>query len=176
MAEAIEPRPGSLPLSSVLLAVLLVAGCEGSVVAVFGLQPLDPPAVRGAAEVDSLQPTFRWQPFNPDEAFGEDVQETRERIHNITYEFKIWAGNNGRPGALIYQRRGLAVPFHSLEQPLSAMSEYFWSVRARFELGGKTRVTEWSVRLVTVSPKNTRRSPIVPNPAFLHFETPEGVE
>ena len=105
MAEAIEPRPGSLLLFPVLLAVLLVAGCAGSVVAVAGLQPLDPPAVIGAAEVDSLQPTFRWQPFNPDEAFGEDAQETRERLRNVTYDLKIWAGNKGWPGPLVYQRR-----------------------------------------------------------------------
>ena len=152
---------------SVLVLLLMAAGCAGDV-EVAGLQALEPPALDGAAEVDSLEPIFRWQQFDPVSTLGAGLQK---QIRDISYDFKIWSGDDGRPGALVYERRNLIAPFHRLSEPLSPSTEYYWSVRARFQLDGNDRVTEWSVRK-GVGISNPRRSPIVPNPAFLHFETP----
>jgi len=59
------------------------------------------------------------------------------------------------PGKLIYTKRGLVTPEHTLETPLESNSRYFWTVRAHFTLDGKRRATEWSEQLhdLTVSPK-----------------------
>jgi hypothetical protein len=47
------------------------------------------------------------------------------------------------PAGIVYRRDGLASPTHTLETALSPGTRYFWTVRARFELDGRERVTEW---------------------------------
>ena len=47
-------------------------------------------------------------------------------------------------GDVVYAREGLPAPWHTVEQPLAPGGRYFWSVRARFELDGRERVTDWS--------------------------------
>jgi hypothetical protein len=43
----------------------------------------------------------------------------------------------------VYRRDGLLRPEHVLEEALAPNARYFWTVRARFELDGATRVTGW---------------------------------
>lgn len=51
------------------------------------------------------------------------------------------------PGELIYTRRGIRDPHHTVETPLQPASHYYWSIRAHFRLAGSRRVTEWSEQL-----------------------------
>lgn len=51
------------------------------------------------------------------------------------------------PGELIYARRGIRDPNHTVENPLQPASYYYWSIRAHFRLDGSRRVTEWSEQL-----------------------------
>lgn len=47
------------------------------------------------------------------------------------------------PGDILYWLEGLPRNSFRLTQSLKADTRYFWSVRARFELNGRERVTEW---------------------------------
>jgi hypothetical protein len=51
------------------------------------------------------------------------------------------------PGELIYTRRGIRDPNHTVETTLHPASYYYWSIRAHFRLDGSRRVTEWSEQL-----------------------------
>ena len=73
---------------SLLFVFAILSGCGG--VSVVGLHPKYPPLEKKAfathcefVEVDSLQPTFQWQPFpRPSDDFA-------DRIQDITYELRI---------------------------------------------------------------------------------------
>jgi hypothetical protein len=45
---------------------------------------------------------------------------------------------------IVYERRGLAEPAHRPDLALDPCARHFWSVRARFRAGGRTRVSEWA--------------------------------
>lgn len=165
---------GQLRRALVLLSLALVmSGCAGRPVEVTGLRPLYPEVSRGWAKVDSLQPTLRWEKFPrpADSKTGGD--ELRKRLRNVTYDLRIWRGDILRPLELVYERTGLAVPEHKLAMPLTAASEYFWTIRARFEIDGNPRVLEWGARRRSIGGVGEgRRSPVVPSPFFYHFKTP----
>ena len=130
--------------SCLLFAIFLLAGCGGVTVA--GLRPVYPPLEKNffavftnPVEVDSLQPTFRWQNFpRNDDPFVDKVQ-------NVTYELRIWQPVPGSTGKLRYKRDGLELNSHTLEEPLEPSRQYYWSVRARFLIDGDLRVTEWGM-------------------------------
>lgn len=93
--------------------------------------------------VDSLQPTLRWQGF-PRPGDEETAPEDMKRVTRVRYDLVIAREQNNVPGEIAYQRTGLSTPEHKLETPLAANARYFWTVRARFELDGRERLTEWS--------------------------------
>ena len=132
------------------------------------------------AKVDSLQPTFRWEPFpgtdqrgwgTPTKPFV--VVEDAKSVSDVTYELKIWIVSNGAPGEVVYEREGLTEPSHRIESPLKPETEYYWSVRARFKLEGKPRVTEWSLTTAHgVERGAVRQSGVIPPVSYYRFETP----
>jgi len=65
-------------------------------------------------------------------------------VSNIRYDLRLWKVISDYPPQLVYERRTLTVPEHTLDQPLESKTRYFWSVRARFDVNGKTRATRWS--------------------------------
>ena len=101
-------------------------------------------------EIKELQPTLRWEVF----PWPHDLKtsEAQKQITDVTYELKIFRATpaswfNGPvlvSGDQIYLRRGLSTPYHQLEQPLEPGANYFWTVRARFKLDSRYRVTEWA--------------------------------
>ena len=64
----------------------------------------------------------------------------------------VWEVREGSPGKLAYERRALPAPQHEMEQPLEPSTRYFWSVHARFEIGGEPRLTDWSRALQPYNP------------------------
>jgi len=86
--------------------------------------------------VDSLQPLLRWDTF-PRKADSQDVD-------GVTYDLRVWEVEDCARRAVVYQRSGLALPEHRLVAPLAPGSRYFWSFRARFVVGGRTKTTPWS--------------------------------
>lgn len=95
-------------------------------------------------EVNTLQPTFQWETFPRERDKEADKEGLLKRINDVTYDFKILKAAGDYPLQLAYERRELADPHHKIEHPLEPSTKYFWSVRARFKLGGKTRTTKWS--------------------------------
>lgn len=160
----------------VLVGVLVASlvGCSRPI-AVHGLRPIYPETQRNSFnKVDSFQPTLRWESFpRPQDREG-DTEGLLSRIRNVIYDLRVWRvaeENMKYPGELIYSRRGLLEPLHTLEEPLLPSTKYFWSVRARFELDDQPRVTQWGV---TEHPQYSQlgRLPIVPNPLHYRFKTP----
>ena len=165
----------------------------------YGLKPLYPEnrmssgafgrSVILFTEVDSLQPLLRWEPFPPSEDKELYGKEFSESITNISYDIRIWLSYNDSPGLIIYSETGLPEPQFELQKPLLYCSKYFWSIRARFEIEGKTRVTDWSIstsvlpeylekkgykRLYSWAGSNLfmGRIPFIPNPNLYRFRTP----
>ncbi len=104
-----------------------------------GVKPLypkagDDPNYPFPTMVDSLQPTFRWEPL-PES--------------NVTYDFIIYECIIGDPifktkrlaGREIYYREGLEDAEHKIEEPLKPGAYYYWSVRKR----KGQNVSSWSV-------------------------------
>ena len=155
-----------------LSMLILLAGCAPPV---YGLRPEYPrPELEGHGfsgplraafvEVDSVQPTLAWESF-PDE--DELIGEAEELLGRVSYDLKIYRAEHDYPAKVIYARSGLPWPSHRVETPLEPSAEYFWTVRARFELGGVTRVTPWGrIR----GPDSTDL--VVPSPFYYGLKTP----
>jgi hypothetical protein len=92
--------------------------------------------------VSGLQPTLRWQRF-PRESDLQAAPAEMARVKNVSYDLVIAREHELAPAEIVYRRNGLSTPAHHLETPLAPHTGYFWTVRARFELDGRERVTEW---------------------------------
>lgn len=93
--------------------------------------------------MDSRQPTLVWEAFPRVKDRRADTRENLSSISNISYDLRVWQVVTNAPPRLIYERRDLPAPSHTLEQPLAQGARYFWSARARFNLGGNTHSTKW---------------------------------
>ena len=67
---------------------------------------------------------------------------------DVSYDLRIWSVVDGAPGALAYERQRLREPQHRVETALEPSSTYFWSVRMRYSVDGRERVTRWSAAKV----------------------------
>lgn len=154
--------------SGILLALL--AGCAA----------LDP-RPRAAEEFDPEDPyhvTLRWEAFPRAGDYG----EVRDRMTNITYEIRVWtncggfqpsriamgsdsSASSGFPGDLVYSEDKLPDPVHRISRRLEPNTSYIWTVRARFTLDGKPRVSPWS------GADSWSRLGVVPNGSYYSFRT-----
>ncbi len=129
----------------VLLALLCLASGCAQLPAV-GLRPLPYDRYNPARySVDSLRPTLRWESFPRPEDLEADKAGRLAAVRNQTYELRIWRAEGDFPSELVYARSGLTEPVHTVETPLAPDTDYQWTIRARFELNGEPRVTEWAV-------------------------------
>lgn len=132
--------------------------------AVFTLEPISPPASMGflkglfsgrggrglnglvVTSIETAQPEFLWTPL---EGLLSATGQSRliPQISDLAYEFRLYsaadAGVGLVPGQLLFERTDLAQPLLRLSAPLESCQSYFWTVRARFQLGGFPRRTEW---------------------------------
>ncbi len=158
------------------IVLLSLAGCATPVA---GLRPLYPEVGRNLPQVDFLQPMLRWEAFPRPADLEGDRDGWLSRIRDVTYDLRIW--KVGRvsflwyyPGELIYSRNALPVPTHRIETRLEPTTSYLWSVRARFDLDGQQRVTEWGVLLESRGQKFDPRTAQIPLRGFYPFYTPSG--
>jgi hypothetical protein len=95
-------------------------------------------------EVDSTQPTLRWESFpRVYDLIKADGQY--HQISDVRYDIKIFeAGKANFPNRPIYIERDIIQPYHKIKDILNSCENYFWTVRARFKLSGRMRVTEWA--------------------------------
>jgi hypothetical protein len=130
------------------------AHSAGFLAVAFGLAPIEP-SLRGQLSgdkligpyfewktVSSLQPTLRWQRF-PRDSDVRAAPAEMGRVKNVRYDLVIAREHELAPAEIVYRRNGLSSPEHHLATPLAPDTGYFWTVRARFELDGRERVTEW---------------------------------
>ena len=66
-----------------------------------------------------------------------------KRVDKVRYDLVVAREQDLAPAEIIYQRNGLTSSMHKVETTLSPDTGYYWTVRARFELDGRERVTEW---------------------------------
>jgi hypothetical protein len=93
--------------------------------------------------VESVTPMLEWEPA------GEvgpvtDAVSAGTRTGKIAYDLRIWSSVDGAPVDLVYERLGLPQPQHRVETALEPDSTYFWSVRTRYVVDGRTLVTRWN--------------------------------
>lgn len=144
-----------------LLWVVIIGGCLGltgcmtllapfwpSYTTIHGLTPVHPHV---GGRVESLRPTFRWEPpaHEPD----------------VAYDLIIYESLLGVLGKEVYFREGLTNPEHQVEEPLRPNTLYYWSVRVR--RGGQ--VSDWSRFDVTAVGLPGKKSEL----PFFIFKTPE---
>ena len=155
---------------SICLFWAMIAGCGKP--AVVGLSPEAPPLTRAGlsllldfVEVESLTPTFIWQPLTIRSDHRTETEPAR--IEKVSYEIRIWRTISRDGGKLVYRGERLTTTEHRLEQPLDPGTRYYWSVRAHFEIDGQKRTTEWTLAGYLL------RNEAVPNDSCLRFKTPE---
>jgi hypothetical protein len=100
--------------------------------------------------INTVRPTFRWEKF-PRPEDTDAIDGNGLRITDVSYEVRIFdsAIPSGTdillvPGQLVYSSRNILENFHKIRRSLEPCKDYFWTVRARFKLDGRIRVTEWS--------------------------------
>lgn len=121
----------------------------------FGLAPIHP-VTRGQltdddiitnrlawTTVNELRPRLEWQAF-PRPSDVAASPENMKKVRNVRYDLIVAREQNLAPAELVYERRGLIGTTHRIDKPLAPATRYFWTVRARFELDGQQRLTEWS--------------------------------
>lgn len=128
----------------------------GVLASAFGLAPLEP-RTRGQLSgdapwtrafewttADGLRPLLRWEAFpRPGDVAGAAAE--MGRLGKVSYDLIVASEANLAPAEIVYRRERLPRPEHRLESALQPGARYFWTVRARFELDGRERVTEWGV-------------------------------
>ena len=166
------PTAKSLRALVLAAALVVLAGCATRTI-VSGFAPLypvqtfsvqiatgrNPGDVLDYPNVDSVQPTLRWEPFPGTTQYmpGGEVEPFVDIKHgsvtDITYDLKIWSVSNGIPADVVYERDAIPAPSHHIESPLMPNTKYAWSVRARFKLDGKPRESEWSLSQIPCPPQ-----------------------
>lgn len=111
-----------------------------------GVLPTDPPPGFFVPIVPSSRPTFRWNRFPQDTDLNAEVKETGQ-IKNVSYDLFIAELHGSKPET-VYQRSGITQTYHTVELQLNRKTSYIWSVRARFELNNRQRITEWGRRFL----------------------------
>lgn len=108
-------------------------------------------------QVASTRPTLRWQAFpRPSDLAAAPAEMAR--VSNVRYDLVIAEERHLAPARIVYRGEGLRRPNHSLFKPLASKRYYFWSVRARFTLDGRERVTEWAATHLPASDHMTAPS------------------
>jgi hypothetical protein len=143
---------------TLVLSSLALVGCTTFT----GVKPVYPDVGNPnfPSVVDSLQPTFQWEP----------------RLDADSYDFAIFEsirtdslleGIKRSVGKQVYYREELRDTKHRLEEPLKPATEYYWSVRVR----RGSNVSPWSLYHYTLflGTGYTRAS----NFPFI-FKTPKG--
>lgn len=163
--------PGILRRLCWLVAWFALTACTVIDVS-YGLRPQQ-------IEVQSSHPILRWETFPPPRDEFAAAAVSKGTLQEVTYELLIWSTEEqGRPGLLVYSRKGLRASTHKVESSLAWSTTYLWTVRARFLLDGHVRFTEWARRLSAYEAKLgqsttwTERSRAVPNEFCYRFTTP----
>ncbi len=144
----------------------------------FGLAPIYPPTRGTLTEdrwigpkfewfaVEKLQPQFQWEAF-PRPGDIAEAPDEMSKVVGVTYDLIVASEENLAPAEVVYWKTGLISPEHTISISLQPEKRYFWTVRARFNLDGRSRITEWSSTNYFAREKIT-----VPSHFSFRFRTP----
>jgi hypothetical protein len=139
------------------------------------------------SKVNSLTPTLRWQPYPGEHQTIKGAEITPfissdlGKISDKQYDLKIWEVQEQMPSMLAYEAEGLSQPYHTVAKALKPNTQYLWSIRARFNINGQTRLSEWSLsQLPCLLPTYgfkcardyARRLGFIPPLNYYRFKTP----
>jgi hypothetical protein len=131
--------------------LLAVAGCTIAT-PICGIRPTYPevryamPQGRVAnVDVDSVQPTLRWEAWPSDEMRENDKGGMLDRVSSVLYDLRIWIAAPGKEVRLVYEQEGISGTEHQIARPLEPATRHFWSVRARYQVDGREGHTIWSL-------------------------------
>jgi hypothetical protein len=91
----------------------------------------------------NFSPLLAWQSFPRESDISADPLDLKQ-VKNVRYDLVVGSGDNGETPDMFYRIKGLTETSHKLPMRLKPNTRYFWSVRARFDLNGRTRVTDWA--------------------------------
>jgi hypothetical protein len=97
-----------------------------------------------AIEVDSMQPTLKWESFPRPRDKTAVNAEIIKNITHVVYGLKIWRRTEGYGRILVYERDMLTKPEHQVETTLMPGTDYLWSFRATYQYEGKPRDIPWA--------------------------------
>lgn len=100
-----------------------------------GLRPLSP-----RKTVDTPHPFLHWEAFPRSEDRARDTLGVLAHIRDVRYDLRLAAENDF---GLVERVDGLSVPEYRVPRALEPEAAYRWTVRARFVLDGRERVTPW---------------------------------
>lgn len=123
-------------------------------------------------EVDSLQPTLKWEPFPREKDINEDKKGILTRINEITYDLKIWSEQDFIQDEPLYIRQGIERAEHKIEILLEQSKRYFWTFRAGFKLDGQYRVTKWAQSRIPWKGGDPCYFDYIPVTHYYRFKTP----
>ena len=133
-------------------------------------------------EVDSIQPSFRWESFVQALESDATLQAELRGADNIVYDIEILKAYYsprmvGVVGEEVYYRYGLKEPYHEPDIALEECTKYYWRYRARFHQDNNNYATEWAAwwRSGTGLPADNRRRFYQPKPADTVADVAEGV-
>lgn len=119
--------------------------------------------------VSTRQPQLAWEAFPREGQKAGLYEMTGGTLPPVRYDLRIWEVRGTRPGALVYERRGLAVPSHRVETPLMPGYRYYWSFRACFDAGRGEVCTPWACSSV---PATSCELPTIPDENYYRFQVP----
>lgn len=105
-------------------------------------------------KIDSLHSQMTWESFPTVDELKDDKDHELAMLNNVSYEVKIYSAVPAFPEASM--RKDDLVPGELIESgttqepkfqpkiPLEDCGNYFWTFRARFNLNGQPKVTEWA--------------------------------
>ncbi len=96
-----------------------------------------------APRVSSLTPVLAWSASPP--AGRTSDPSPWAAAKDLRYDLRIWKEADDAPGNIVYERLGLTAARHQVEVALEPASTYFWSVRMRGTVAGRSQAAPWSL-------------------------------
>ena len=123
--------------SQLLVLVLILVGFTTGCTKYHGLKVLEPKPGHpvNAYQVDSLEPVLAWEPSKRANATYDLVIYQEQKIPHPG-----WSRTKPVPGERVYYRENLSEAQHKVEEPLKPNTNYFWTVRERYN----GSVSAWS--------------------------------
>ena len=135
--------------------VFLATGCASQPLYVVGLRP-ELPRVERISQLDTLRPTFRWEPFPRAQDLVELAPHGGERIAAVSYELRLWKVGKE------FSEIGVA-PTRS-QDPIEAASDYKYSWRHECRDTDPGKLVHTKQGLLT--PEHNLEFPLQPNSLY----------